>query len=268
MLDPRLDAAQSLSQRYTLEAQAYAALWAPVLEPLIRTHLDALDAPPVQRALDLATGAGNALADLRQRFPSATVIGADRAAGMLRVAPQANPLVCMDASQLALVARAFDFILMAFALFHLSDPGVGLSEIHRVLRPGGMLALTTWAGDAESVATHIWNAALDAHGATPSEELEHPAQHELMDSTEKVEALLEAAGFVDVKATRREFRHPMKAGEFLQLKSQLGRNRRRLESLEPKAWKECMTQAQQRFASLARDDFTLQLPVVLASGRA
>lgn len=259
------DLVRALSARYTGEAEAYRTLWAPALLPMIRAQLDALQTPPVRRALDIGTGVGSALPHLQRRFPGARVVGVDRALGMLRAAPREAALAQMDAAALGLASRSCDFVLMAFVLFHLPDPHAGLVEARRVLRAGGRLAVSTWAGDAVCAAMRIWDEELDAHGATPLEELEHLAQHDLMDSPEKLRALLDVAGFVDVQAERRAFKHRMTVAEFMGLRTRLGRSRRRFESLDEARRQECYARADDRLKSLSRDALTLHMPVVLAS---
>jgi SAM-dependent methyltransferase len=49
--------------------------------------------------------------------------------------------VCRDAH--AFDDAAFDLILSNFTMEHLADPGAALANLHRWLRPGGVLALTT-----------------------------------------------------------------------------------------------------------------------------
>ncbi len=188
--------------------------------------------------------------------------------GMLREAKSDLPLACMDASRLAFAPASFDLITMSFMLFHLPDPGMGLREARRALRDGGTVALTTWAGDAECEATRIWSEELDARGATPLQELEHLAQHELMDSIAKVEILLRASGFDDLDVGQRTFAYPMTAESMLQLKTRLGRSRRRLESLHDQARQECVTRVRERFAALSAAEMMLRLPVILAAARA
>jgi SAM-dependent methyltransferase len=50
----------------------------------------------------------------------------------------------MDAQQLALPDAQFDVVLCSLGLMYLPDPGQALREMHRVLRPGGRLALSVW----------------------------------------------------------------------------------------------------------------------------
>ena len=97
--------------------------------------------PEAGDALDLGCGDGRLGAELRAR----TVVGADvsalaleRARGRLgrvqRIEPD-EPLPFADGS--------FDLVLCAETLEHVRDVQLLLSELRRVLRPGGALALTT-----------------------------------------------------------------------------------------------------------------------------
>ncbi len=260
--DPRVE---TLAARYTREAEAYERLWGPVLLPMVRALLDALPARSVQRALDLGAGTGSVHADLVRRFRPSTLVGVDRALGMLRVAPRNHPLACMDAAQLGLESGAFDLVLMAFVLFHLPDPHRGLVEAKRVLRKGGTVALTTWASEGESVAARIWNEELNAHGAIAGDKLGRLAQHELMDSTDKVCSLLRTAGFTSAQAECRVFEQTISSADFLALKTSVGSSAQRFESLSATAQADCVTRARERLTGLTANDFTTHMTIVLAS---
>ena len=260
-------AVSRLSEQYDAESRAYVECWAPVLHPISRALLDGLPEHPMERVLDLGAGAGSLLPAIRQKFNGALVIGVDRSEGMLAAANPDGPLAVADAMCLGVRSEAFDLVVMAFMLFHLPDPNVGLVETRRVLRPGGVVGLTTWAADMESPAIRVWNEALDAHGAVPAASLGRIARHDLMDSPDKVRGLLESAGFVSVRARVEEFTHPIGLEEFVRLRRGVGGNKKRLESLDPVTRDRCVAQARERLAKLTEDDFTLRLPIVLASGR-
>ncbi|EIM27530.1 class I SAM-dependent methyltransferase [Microvirga lotononidis] len=48
-----------------------------------------------------------------------------------------------DASALPFEDNAFDAVIAMHMLYHLPDPAKGIAEMHRVLKPGGFLAVTT-----------------------------------------------------------------------------------------------------------------------------
>lgn len=48
-----------------------------------------------------------------------------------------------DASALPFEDASFDAVIAMHMLYHLPDPSRGIAEIHRVLKPGGFLAVTT-----------------------------------------------------------------------------------------------------------------------------
>jgi demethylmenaquinone methyltransferase / 2-methoxy-6-polyprenyl-1,4-benzoquinol methylase len=95
------------------------------------------------RAIDLCCGTGDLLLAL-ERDRGAGVFGSDFSHPMLlgarRKAPDA-PLFEGDALRLPVRDGSFDLITMAFGFRNLAHYEAGLVELHRVMRPGGLLAI-------------------------------------------------------------------------------------------------------------------------------
>ena len=100
--------------------------------------------------LDLATGSGDVLFALRQGLGDhARLIGLDFCEPMLEQARAkrqkkalgegGNQFLAGDCLDLPFADESFDLITIAFGLRNLSDRAKGLSEMRRVLRPGGRL---------------------------------------------------------------------------------------------------------------------------------
>lgn len=112
--------------------------------------MEAAAAARRERVLDVGTGTGLVAAGLARTVGTAgQVLGVDLSEAMLAVArsarrPARSPLTFAGMAAEALVFRAatFDLVTLGDVLTYVVDPPRALAEAHRVLRPGGRLALT------------------------------------------------------------------------------------------------------------------------------
>jgi ubiquinone/menaquinone biosynthesis C-methylase UbiE len=85
--------------------------------------------------------------------PGGSILATDISADMLTIAARlaqqeglTNITTCvMDAEQLELEDESFDAVICRLGLMLLPHPERALSEIHRVLKPGGKLAALVWS---------------------------------------------------------------------------------------------------------------------------
>jgi ubiquinone/menaquinone biosynthesis C-methylase UbiE len=253
---------------YSGEAEAYARTWAPVLLPMSRELLRSLPLDGVRRGLDVGTGTGALHDDLRAAMPGALVIGVDRSEGMLAARTSRDvPVAVMDAVGLALAAGSVDAAVATFVLHHMLDPVAALAEVRRVLTPGGFLGAATWGEDEECPALELWTDALDAAGAPPDEEISI-ANHDLMDTEEKLAGLLRAAGFCEARTWTRRLVHPWTREAFLDYVLHAGRRRRRLDGLPPDDRRAFLEETGRRLGALSEKAFAYRADVVFAVARA
>lgn len=257
---------QRLAEDYTRNATAYAELWSPVIRPMGERLLDVLPLHSAQRILDVGTGVGALLPALAARTPHASLMGVDRSEGMLRVAQRLHygQLVVMDAMRLAFHAAAFDVVLLAFVLFHLPDPLVGLQQGFAVLRPGGTIGVVTWGDNPGLPAAARWEAQLEAYGAGPDPRDPEVAQHARMDTPDKLQALLEQVGFTGVRAWTDTLVHHFDPEQLLALQVAYGGIARRLASLPSAKRAECAALMREQVATLSAAELRYTAEVVFA----
>lgn len=96
------------------------------------------------RVLDVASGTGYGAAMLR-RAGARVVAGLDRVAEAVRFGREryGTRAVCGDAHHLPFAARAFDVAVSFETIEHLEDREAFVGELRRVLRPAGVLLLST-----------------------------------------------------------------------------------------------------------------------------
>lgn len=256
---------RKLVERYDAHAAAYEKLWAPTLR-LASVHLlRELAGKPVRRLIDIGAGVGAGWADLRAAFPLACIVGLDRSPGMLRMAPPAMARVVADARMLPLSSESVDAALLVFMLFHLNEPIEGLLEARRVLRPGGLVGTVTWGSGLESPAMRIWTQCLDDHGAAPPDPVTE-ARDDLLNAPEKLSALLRKAGFETTRTWSDDLVTVIGLEHLLELKTRMGSEKARFDSLDEPARQACVARARQRLEGLAPADFVATAQIVYAVG--
>lgn len=136
--------------------------WSQLAEPqnagLFGDALDATGVASGTDLLDIGCGSGLALAMAAQR--GARTSGIDIAPTLLAVARRRVPdgdLREGGLDVLPFADHAFDVVLTINALQFAADPAAALGEVHRVLRPGGRLAIGQFAAPerCQSTALHL-----------------------------------------------------------------------------------------------------------------
>jgi len=116
--------------------------------PPVRTAPWALDLAGLrgdERVLDVGCGNGLHLAELARREHRGAVTGMDLSPGMLSAARtrSTGPLLVGDAQRLPFDDASFDRVLAMHMLYHVPDRDLAISEMRRVLLPGGVVLVLT-----------------------------------------------------------------------------------------------------------------------------
>jgi SAM-dependent methyltransferase len=119
----------------------FADLW----RRTFTARLDAVKVRPTARdlVLDCSCGAGHLGHTLEREFGT-SVVYCDISQRQLRTLAthgRASKAVCADLAALPHAPCCFDYVMGNSFLHHLPDVLAGLTELHRVLRPGGSLVL-------------------------------------------------------------------------------------------------------------------------------
>lgn len=107
-----------------------------------------LDGTPAPRVLDLACGTGDLALTIARRYPDARIVGIDPSEEMLAGARRkaerrgvALELLAGVAEALPLEDSEVDAVAIGFGLRNVEDRERSLSEMFRVLRPGGRVVI-------------------------------------------------------------------------------------------------------------------------------
>jgi ubiquinone/menaquinone biosynthesis C-methylase UbiE len=188
---------------YRSEAAAgYDRAFADVSRYFVPFLLRAGRLAPGQRVLDIATGTGLAAAAALDVVGSGGhVTAADIAPAMVekareRLGEAPNVRVAVEDGQaLSFPDQSFDSVLCSLGLMFFPDPARGLAEFHRVLRPGGRVAVSV-----NTVPERTFNSRISvAIGRHVPSLAEAAARVFSLGDEERLRSLLGAAGFRDVE---------------------------------------------------------------------
>ncbi|MFG1710216.1 class I SAM-dependent methyltransferase [Nonomuraea sp. M3C6] len=154
--------------------------------------------------LDVGCGTGVVTAAALALGAEVTAVDADP--GMLELTARRHPYATIRPATLPDLPfgdEQFDAIAGNFVINHVPDTTKALKEFHRVLRPGGTIALTWWKAD-EMTATNVFADAIIA-AEVPYDP--PPRPFTANDTPQRFTELLEKAGFEEAAVDTVRWRH-------------------------------------------------------------
>jgi ubiquinone/menaquinone biosynthesis C-methylase UbiE len=134
---------------YDHVAEIYDRVHAPRLAEPARDLVELASPASGGRVLDVGTGTGVAAQQVLSLVgPDVQVTGIDHSMGMLEVGARVRQGILRAAAEaidLPFRDASFDVVVANFVLAHFTKYETALFDLVRVLRPGGRLAVSTWA---------------------------------------------------------------------------------------------------------------------------
>ena len=158
---------------FDVSADAYLRFMGQYSEPLAVPFADLAGVHRGQRVLDVGCGPGALTAELVSRADAESVSAVDPSASFAAAVRERLPGVDVrrsPAEQLPFPDGTFDAALAQLVVHFMADPVLGLREMGRVTRPGGMVAACVWdhAGGRGPL-TAFWSAVRDLDPAARDE---------------------------------------------------------------------------------------------------
>jgi ubiquinone/menaquinone biosynthesis C-methylase UbiE len=211
------DAQAKASATYNAAADSYDdnAFWAR----FGRATIERLHLRPGARVLDVCCGSGaSAIPAAEIVGPNGSVLGVDLADNLLALARRkatARGLTNVDFQRgdmldLRLPGATFDAVVCVFGIFFVPDMTAGVRALWHVVRPGGILAITTWGPRFfEPANTAFWDSVREVRpdlykGFNPWDRISDPPA---------VHALLRESGIPAADVVAESNEHPIPSPE-------------------------------------------------------
>lgn len=180
---------------FDVSGDAYDRFMGRYSVPLAPAFADFARVGPGQRVLDVGCGSGVLTEELARRVGAEQVSGIDPSPLLEACAKRVPGAGLKQGSAESLPWRndSFDAALAQLVIHFMEDPAVGVGEMARVTRPGGVVAACSWDfGGGMEILRVYWEAA---------RELDHDLSDErAFGKLEELDALFRELGFEDVQA--------------------------------------------------------------------
>lgn len=177
-----------------------------------------LQVDPHATALDVCCGTGDLAIELAKRIPYGRVTGLDFNQKMLDLAFEKTKtignlfLIQGDAMKLPFDDNSFDIVTIGFGLRNVPDADQALSEIYRVLKPGGQFVSLEMSQPTNPIIKVGWKAYFNAFPFMASLAGGHYKDYQYLKKTSQqfvsahqLARMMKAAGFKEVHYQRLNF---------------------------------------------------------------
>ena len=131
-----------------------------------KSAVRALQLKPGMRVLDCSAGTGDMSFEAHRQCPGVYTTLYDPAATMLELADAkakklgitTYDLTCGSAEKISVADEQYDRYMVAFGIRNFRDLGLGLRELHRILKPGGCGVILEFTPDRSAVIDRLFRA--------------------------------------------------------------------------------------------------------------
>jgi ubiquinone/menaquinone biosynthesis C-methylase UbiE len=167
-----------------------------------------------ENLLDIATGTGNVAIAAAQELRNGNVTGIDLSEKMLQKAVNKAREMNLrnvtfkhcDIEDMGFDDNIFDAVCCAFGLFFLPNMENGLKCIAKVLKPGGLLAITSFTPSLMMPLRKMLIDRIKVHGVE-----EPKLSWMLLDSPDKINALMSSTGYRDIHIQSKQMGYYLKS---------------------------------------------------------
>ena len=142
---------EPIRHEYNQIASEYDSRWYSYIKATLNATLKRLDIIASDRLLDVGCGTASLFQTMFMKHTSIEMLGVDLSTEMLKIAHNKlgdkATFLAAEAQSLPFGSGSFDIVISCNSFHYWRRPEQCLSEIGRVLKPGGRIVITDWCDD-------------------------------------------------------------------------------------------------------------------------
>lgn len=202
---------------YDEVAEDYERTHAPITSEVAAALLSFGEVSEGGRLVDVGAGTGHALAHADALVgASGLAVGIDNAAGMLRRS-QGRRSALAETINLPFNDAAFDVAMLNFSMPYFTKLQTAMFDVRRVIRPGGLLLVSTWGADEDELGK-TWRLLVEeaiGRDILKAGIKDETPWAELLSDQKRLDSTLRDNGFRPVTIERRRFRFEVSREDYV-----------------------------------------------------
>jgi len=212
------------------------------------------------KLLDVGTGSGIVLSEIRQLNPHLELFGLDNSFEVLELARKKGFELLIKSSlpNLPFLDNSFDFVTANFVLSHIDQYEKTIQEISRIIVPNGYFVFTSWGSGQKEYNKLFYNKVIDFISPEEHDRIikQHLPNEELFEDNNSLTNILSKNNFKITKQYTKQYQLDLTLSDYLNCRFNLLIGKHMKKVLSPTLWEQFQQEMSAAFQEKVGQEIT------------